>query len=167
MGLLITTEDFVAKFKISEDSFTELDPYIQRYESKYLKDLLGVELFDLFKADVVAHLPILAIYLNIFNEIRPTLINEWQPISEGMKDMLLGFVYFEYMRDIPFTASVSGAVQSVFENSNPVAGNNYGLYERYNNSIRTYWAIQHYIVSNPTDYDTYLSTSKGLSNPMI
>ncbi len=167
MGLLIETSDFVEKFKISEDSFTELESYIDRFEPKYLKELLGKELFDLFEADITNHLPGTPIYEIIFEEIYPTVAIPDLKKSLGMKDMLLGFIYFQYMRDLNYSATVSGAVKNVFENSEQVVNSGYGLYQRYNESVESYKAIQHYINTHSTDYPTFFGECKDYISPAI
>ena len=146
MGLLINKVDFIGTYKVAQNTYTDIDAYIAKYEESYLIDLLGVELFNLFKAYVTTPLTN-EDYLYIrepFKYDHNTCIVS----SEGMKSMLLGFVYFEYMRGQKIKKTISGAVVNQSENSREVSINNTDIYQKYNDSIRSYVAIQRYIRRN-------------------
>ena len=70
MGILIDTDDFQGKWCIAVDDYSEdhLNDYIDTFEKKLLVSLLGVELFDLFQADLVDQVPQTARFVSIFNE---------------------------------------------------------------------------------------------------
>lgn len=165
MGLIIKDTDFVGDFTIAKTAFTDINSYITKYEEKYLIDLLGVELFKLFKADITTpySAPNTLIYANLFNEIRED-DNSCIRVSEGMKVMLLGFIYFQYQRKNSFFATPSGTVQAQGEVSRNTAADENYLYERYNNSIRSYRTIQWYIRKNDTDYPEYNGQCKAVAS---
>ncbi len=68
MGILISASDFIGENKIATDVFTdaELDAFITIYEAKLLYELMGIELYDLFIADLVGGVPQTAKYVTIY-----------------------------------------------------------------------------------------------------
>jgi hypothetical protein len=164
MGLLINRIDFAAgRYEIAQNTYTNnlIDAYILKYEEPYLIDLLGVTLFDLFKADVTAGAPGSPIYLAIFNPIREDYSREIK-ISEGMKIMLLGFVYFHIMRDMKFKSTLNGVVENQTEVSKQVTLTQTNLHSRFNESVFSYEVIQWYIEQNKTDYPDYNGQCKDV-----
>ena len=161
MGLIIVKEDFVGKFDLVKSINDKIESYITTYEESYLRELLGINLFNLYKADVVNHLPITASYLTITN---PLFIeqNGYSIISNGIKDMLLGFIFFEYVRGNKIKQSMSGSVVNSVDNSNNDFTQEF-LFQRYNESIDIYKNIQTYIELNKTIYSTYNGLIKGYS----
>jgi hypothetical protein len=155
MGILIDADDFVGKWKIATDDYseTELDDYITTFEKKFLVALLGVELYDLFAADLVAQVPQTAIYISIFNEF---YIDDSSCVfhSEGMKKMLLGLIFFQYVRDQDIKNTVSGTVRNQSELANQIPSFN-SVVQRWNQSTDTFGVIQWYICDNSTSYPTY------------
>jgi hypothetical protein len=159
MGLLIVKSDFVGKFELAKSINDKIDSYIAKYEENYLRDLLGSELFTLFKNDVIDNEPQSEEYLTIFNPININ-INDVEVRSEGLKDMLLGFIYFDYERDNRYKTSNIGQTKN-----NPDSGSNefdlFHLNSRYNDSIKTYQNIQYYICANKSIYPTYKGLEKS------
>lgn len=164
MGILINSADFIGKYKLSSNTFqaTELDNFIEQYETNYLYDLLGKTLGDLFIASVVNYLPVGATYLAIYNVIE--LDNYHIRRNEGMKKMLLGFIYWEWARKYPIKNTISGQVVSTNENSINVF-DNWGMTNRYNSSVNDYQIIQYYINENSTDYTDYNGMYKSYALP--
>jgi len=91
-------------------------------------------------------------FLQIYNEFcidDPNLCDSvWK--SEGMIEMLKGFVYFHYIRDYQYlTTSVGTKV-----NNNEVTRetNSFEMLaevsQRFNSSQKTYWSIRQYIIDN-------------------
>lgn len=162
MGLLIEKTDFsTGKYKISQNNYTDIDSYISKYEERYLIDLMGVELFNLFKASVSSHVPAAGIYKTIFDPIRQD-DNSCIRISEGMKEMLLGFIYFEFMRDDKFKSTPGGTVAAQSEVSRETTFEENNIYIRYNISIASYRTIQWYIEDNIDSYPTYNGQPKKI-----
>ena len=153
---LITNSDFVGKFELSITQFNTdlIDSYIERYEKLYLSKLLGVELYSLFMSDLdVNNEPQTAIYETIYNALSVDVDNEVL-FSYGMKDLILGIVYYEYTKDNVIKQTPIGSVKPTAENSE-VTMNNQWLTNRYNESIESFKAIQHYILQNKDDYPTF------------
>lgn len=156
--LNITYDDFgKGKFELHHGMYeqTKIQAYIDKYERQYLVKLLGVDLFNLFVADLVAGVPQSAIYLKIYNPFEYDNVNCYVYISEGMIDMIKGFVYYQYLKDLTNTVAVSGNVRPMGENSENVSTLNSMIYTRYNDSVRTYKTIQKYICDFNSDYLQY------------
>jgi hypothetical protein len=155
MGILIDTDDFVGKWSIATDDYTDdhLNDYINTYEKRFLVFLLGSELFDLFQADLVAQVPQTARFISIFNEF---YIDDGSCVfvSEGMKKMLLGMVYFQYVRDQSLKNTVSGTVRNQAELATQQPAFN-SVVQRWNQSTDTFQNIQWYICDNSTTYPEY------------
>lgn len=164
MGILINTSDFVGKYAIAQNSFSKLGQFITDYETNYLYDLLGKTLGDAFISSVVNNLPVGAEYLAIYNVIELDLICRVER-NEGMKNMLLGFIYFEFMRKDPIKSTIAGQSVNSIENGVPVI-DNWGINSIYNSSVNDYQIIQYYINQNLTDYTDYKGQYKGLGSPI-
>jgi len=171
MSRFVQPEDFTGKYAISQDNFTEddLQEYLDKYEDEYLCDLLGADLFALFIADFSAGPPI------VFSEARFTKIFESFKIddddllvrSDGMKEMLLGLIYFEYVRDQVAQNTVSGPVKPAKSISEQADTSALEIMNRYNIGITTYQAIRWFILDEkPEDYpeenSQFLSHASGL-----
>jgi len=167
MSLLgITYSDFgKGKFELHHGMYeqTKIQAYIDKYERQYLVKLLGVELFNEFVADLVAGVPQSAIYTKIYESFEYDNVDCYIHISEGMIDMIKGFVYYQYLKDLTNTVAVSGNVRPMGENSENVSTLNSMIYTRYNDSVRTFKAIQYYICDNSSDYLKYNGMSIGLA----
>lgn len=171
MGLIITVSDFLSsagKLAIAQDNVaaTKITSYILRYEEQYLIDLLGVELFNLFKADIASppNPPASPIYAALYDPIRQddgTCIR----ISRGMKDMVMGFLWWEYMRDAKFRQALTGMFVDKSENSREAPFDEYNIYGRYNESIESYQTIQWYIKKDTANaYPTYNGQCKDIAH---
>ena len=155
--MYLLPKDFDGYYDISKDSFTsgDLEVYINDLEPKILRKLLGVELYNLFLADLdTNNVPQTAIYQAIYNAFDIDY-NKCIISSVGMIDMLKGFVYYEYMRDSQFSSVISGKVKSEHANSKKASFVEFGLQERYNIAVQNACTIQWFIKENETDYPTY------------
>ena len=161
MGLIVVKDDFTGKYDLVKSINDKIESYIETYEESYLRELLGIDLFNLYKANVVNHLPVNASYLTITN---PLYIeqNGYSIVSKGIKDMLLGFIFFEYVRDNKIKQSMSGSVVNGVDSSNNDFTQEF-LFQRYNESIDIYKNIQLYIELNKATYPTYTGFIKGYS----
>jgi hypothetical protein len=161
MGLIVVKDDFTGKYDLVKSINDKIESYIETYEESYLRELLGIDLFNLYKANVVNHLPVNSSYLTITN---PLFIeqNGYSIVSKGIKDMLLGFIFFEYVRDNKIKQSMSGSVVNGVDSSNNDFTQEF-LFQRYNESIDIYKNIQLYIELNKATYPTYNGFIKGYS----
>lgn len=169
MGLLITEDDFSGKWELAKSNSDLIGEYIEEYEEKFLIELLGKELFDLFKADLTGYVadisvgvPSNPIYTKIFLPFTEK-INLCVVTSDGMKKMLLGLIYFNYVRDNRIKQTMNGAVEQQTEVSIP--SDNTFLYLRYNTAVKTYNAIQVYVYENRTlVYPTFYGVTKKITS---
>ncbi len=163
MGLLIVADDFVGKWDLAKSNDDKIDEYIAEYEEMYLIELLGKELFDLFKADVSSTTlkPVTPIYLTLYNSFTEK-INELVFTSEGLKKMLLGLIFFQYVRDNRIKQTMNGAIEIQTEVS--TFSESTFLFQRQNQAVQTYNAIQQYILDNKLDYPTFYGVIKRKSS---
>jgi hypothetical protein len=169
VGLIVNSADFTGKHRVSTNMFSELDAYINRYETRYLIDLLGKPLFDLFVADLVMQVPQSAEYLAIYNQLDYDNLIGCECASRlnysyGLKDMLLGFIYFDYMRDTKYKPTSTGVVANQYEVSREVSASGDNLYSRYNESVSSYRTIRNYIINNSATYPTFKGVCKDYAS---
>jgi len=158
MGLIINKPDFVGKYKIGGTNFDAVDKYIDRYEVKFLKELLGVELFGLFKIayDADPTLVPTPIYKAIFDPISEDNDTGCEPKviqNNGMKQMLIGLIWFEFVRDLTIKMTNAGPKNDEAEVSNSADLN--FMYQYYNEAVHDWQTIQWFINKNEADYPTF------------
>lgn len=148
--------DFTGQYKVSKTNanLIELDVYIAKFEEFYLQRLLGAELFALFIADLTTptpQVPQTARFLNIFNKF----VNDDDDLlrrSEGMKQMLVQFIYFEFVRDSSVFKTSAGVVQNNIEVSTSTPYTGFNLVQAYNEAIQNFKEIQFFIFDNDSVY---------------
>ncbi len=146
MGILIDKSDFTGIYELNLSIKDKVDEYIEEFEKPILVKLLGSDLFDLFEADLNNQVPTDPIYLKLYEPSEDLC-------SQGMVKMLLGFIYYDYIRDSPRSQGMNGPVKRNTEVSEP-ANLDY-LARMYNKSVNTYWAIQRMCIEGPTDYPDF------------
>lgn len=162
MGILISSADFTGDNDIATDVYTdaELDAFIDLYEAKLLYQLLGIELYDLFIADLDNGVPQTAKYLTIYNAFVKE-INDKMVTSDGMKVMLVKWVFFHYVRTQPQTNTIQGNTEAQGAINKPSAMSYTTMVIDYNKMIDTFKAIQTYIESvKDADYPTFKGVCK-------
>ncbi len=162
MGKIVKTTDFVGKYSISQNSYNsdDLQAFIDKYEKVYLRDLLGLTLGDLLYADITAYNPpATARYLVLFNPIAQE-INNCDVISDGIKEMLIAFIYWEFVKTQASSVAVIGNVSPQAEVSTGVDFNSTEVYNIYNVGIASYRAIQIYINNNSSTYPEFKGKMK-------
>lgn len=159
MALIIKKEDFDAEFTIAQNCYSDLDKYINKFETLFLQELLGCNLFESFKSNLDKGKPTSDIYLKLFNSF---CLDDGsnQIISQGMTQLLVGLIYYEFVRYSSTDASQHGVTVNRVETSRQGGFNEHDLYTRYNGSIDSFKAIQHYICKNRTVYPSYNGQSK-------
>jgi len=156
--MIITTADFVGKYKVGGTNFDAIQPYIDRYEKKFLRELLGATLFNLFDAAYTIDHTLVAypIYKAIYDPIIQDNDSGCEPKviqNNGMKQMLLGLIWFEFVRDLVTKMTNAGPVNDEAEASNKA--NLQFMYQYYNESVHDWQTIQWYIEENDTDYPDF------------
>lgn len=165
MGLIVSNTDFVGNWQISGNTFTvtNLDTCIADNEKNFLYDLLGKTLADLFIADLLNHVPQTAIYQKLYEPLWEK-INGCRLRTDGMKNMMLGLIYFEFMRKDPINSTITGPQRNSNENSDSMDGN-IGIINRYNKAVEDYKTIQEYCCANKTIYPDFEGARKGIALP--
>lgn len=168
MAKILQTTDFTGKYAISQNNFNvaDLQAFIDKYESKYVYDLLGVELGNLLLADINTNFspPDTTKYATIFN-----ILSQDDPLvrSNGIKEMLLGFVYFEFVRTQTVQNTLTGNVLNQNEVSVNVDWSSTGVYANYNEAVITYSGIQVYVLDNFGTYPEFKGLMKSFAHPLI
>ena len=151
---IVQTTDFTGQYKIPKTCYTELSTYFAKYEKQYLVRLLGAELYDLFIADLTAgpgQVPQTQRFIDLFDPFQ-TDEDHCVICSEGIKKMLIQFIYFEYMRESRYGQTVSGAVQVKSSVADVLPFKGWNLERSYNEGVGNYHAIQWYICDNDDVY---------------
>jgi hypothetical protein len=162
--MILSVADFTGKYELHTGMYDQnkIQAYIDKYEPRYLRQLLGVDLAADFVADLNnQQIPRSPNFLEIYNPFaydsgynfylwNGIYEGTGQLLSDGIKEMLLGFIYFEYAKDLVNQMTPFGNVKPKSENSD-IANTLFSMmYTRYNESITSYRAIQHYVrMNNP------------------
>ena len=167
---IVSSTDFINKYELSTGMYStnKLDDYIARYQERYLVHLLGAELYLEFISDLDANVPRSPNFKQIFEPFNedvsawggsyfyPYRLNQILE-SDGIKEMLLGFTYWEYARDLLNQQTPYGGVKQRAENSVVVDTPHSLMWERYNLAIKSYRAIQEWINTNRTELGQLVS----------
>ncbi len=153
---IVSVEDFTGKFRVVLNGYKEEDfaEYIDRYEAIYLVKTLGKELYNLFIADLaeVAHDP-------IYTKINEPFIEQSECgkilDSKGVKDLILGFIYFHWQTDSAVQQTIIGGKRQKGELSNDPQNNKGSIWDRWNEAVQTARAIQEYCNENLDVYPTF------------
>lgn len=153
---IVLNSDFVGKYELSLTAYNTplIDSYINKYEKQYLIKLLGKELYDLFIDDLVSGVPQSAIYTKIYNELCVSTFCEGVISSKGIKEMLIGFIYYHYTLDNEEIQTPTGTKRLKSENSDNVTISSLN-YSRFNDNVESFQTIQYYIQENSSDYPTF------------
>ncbi|CAB4152499.1 hypothetical protein UFOVP611_14 [uncultured Caudovirales phage] len=152
--MFLTPSDFTGKFELHTGMYVQqkLVEYIERYEKRYLVDLFGEKLYNEFVNDIdpVTKAPKSPNFITVFNPFIEDVTLYETINSEGILDMLKGFIYFEYSKDNFNQQTVYGNVQQRAENSQIVNTLQTLIYNRYNEAVTTFRAIRDFIFIHPT-----------------
>lgn len=157
MNLITKVGDFTGKYELHKGAYvqTKLQAYIDKYEPRYLKELFGVTLYNDFYSDLVLvngnYVPQSPNFTFLFEPFAEDTTLYRMLISDGIKEMLLGYIYFEYAKDLYSQQTVYGAVNQLPELSNPTSTLSSLMYTRYNESVRTMNAIRNWIMLHYND----------------
>jgi len=153
---ILTIDDFKhgrCKIPVNPKQEFDLMETISFVENKYLVKLFGVELYDLFIEDLA--LPVIGEptdprFTKIYNAFNYQKSGHCEKLvcSEGIKKMLCGFVYYLYTRDIVSRITTVGIKKTDSQNSSNLTAIKHDITGRFNDSVRTFKAIQYYICNN-------------------
>lgn len=165
MAILQITDFEDSEFNIPVDSYGEgeLETCIDKHEQNILIDLLGIELYKLFKADLTGtpEEPQNTPYTTIFEEILVE-INGCNVHSEGINKMLIQFIYYYFMVDQQHSKRVIGGRNTKAENSDP--NSSYNLNDAFNQGVKNFNAIQFYINNNISDFPLFNGESMNFTS---
>lgn len=152
MSIIIQIADFKGtEYSLPEQKYISYQNYLDKYEKKFLVNLLGAELYDLFISDLVGGVPQSQRFIDIYNAFDID-DNNCVRSSEGMKVASLQYVYFYAVRDLAVKKTNTGVVFNDNEVSQGPFYDGYNIIEAYNESIKNAYSIQWFICDNPTDY---------------
>ena len=159
MSILSTSNFSNGKYAIPTNpkQDTGLQLCIDQTEGYYLPLLFGVELYNLFIADLdspVVGEPTDPRFVQIYNPF----IDQTNDLimSDGIVEMLKGFVYFMYLRERNTTVTNDGFVRTLGENSETVTAVKHDLTRAYNEAVDTFKVVQYYMETvNDTDYPEF------------
>jgi len=152
MSIVVKT-DFKGEYNISKTCYDQLDFYIEKYEHYYLVRLLGAELYTFLISDLTAtdpQVPQTTRFLNIFTAFSIDA-HSCLYYSDGIREMLVQFIYFHYVRENQVINSASGTVTNSVELgvNAKFMGN---IVQVYNQGVKNACAIQWYINENELEY---------------
>jgi hypothetical protein len=140
---------------INPNQTIDLQLTIDYVERTFLPKLFGVELYDLFIANLAA-LPLSTRFEFVYNTFNyKKSVNHKMVHSEGIKTMLKAFTYYLYVRGTTSTQTTVGIKQSQSDNSENVSAIHHGITLMYNDGVETFKAIQFYMISNKATYSEY------------
>ena len=152
MSNIIQIADFAGtEYSLPEQQYISYQDYLDKYDKKFLVNLLGSELYDLFISDLVSGVPQTQRFIDIYNAFAID-DNNCVRYSEGMKVAALQYVYFYAVRDLAVKKTNTGVVFNNNEVSEGPVYSGYNIVEAYNEAIKNAKEIQWYICDNQTDY---------------
>ena len=169
MAVLIGTNDFVGRYAVAANTaqLAVLQSFMDEVESKWLAELLGVDLKALFIADIgMGGVPSTPIYTKIYNELILTNPTQFESYSRGIKPMLLSAVYVAYNRRVNYVSTTQGTKMNESTNSIATGTNNAFYANMYNAAIADFKVIRDYIQQNITDYPDFDGVDKTYAMPL-
>ena len=166
--MFLTTDDFVGKYKLAKDCYSKdlLEKYIEKYEKFYLQDLLGCDLYDAFITDLntdTPPAPQTSRFIDLYEEKCTDDVCGVMYRSEGILEMLKGYVYYHYILDQKFKSTIIGTVVNEGSFSREIAAAKSTMEDRYNLATDTYIAIQLFIMDNEDLYPEFNGKKKKMS----
>jgi hypothetical protein len=149
--MIVQIDDFVGKYELHTGMYDQakLQEYINTYETRYLVELFGEKLYNEFISDLTpSNVPRSPNFQFVFNSFYQNINLHTIIQSDGIKTMLKGFIYFEYMKDTTNQVTPNGMVIPSNENSTTASTLYSMMYARYNEAIRSFKAIQTRIMIN-------------------
>lgn len=132
---MIQASDFTGKWRVSQKSNGNISEYITRYEDRLFVELMGEELATEFLDDPDAE-----------------IWDDFKLIGFGLTSLIVGFVYFEFVRDLPYQVTNQGVVYTLEENGGLVIPA-LMLRQRYNENVNDWKLFQEYLKENFENFD--------------
>jgi hypothetical protein len=163
MASITTPNDYTGQYVITNSTLRQakIQACIDSVESEILCQLFGVDFKDIV-LDGVDNLD--PIYEMLFNPFTVQDSCNRILISKGVKEMLQGFVYFKWYSFHQTTETINGIRNKESENSSQTSSVQSSTELRYNEAVRTYKAIQAYILDNLDIYPEFKGVKKRLTS---
>ncbi len=167
---VIKTSDFATApylIPVNPNQTLDLQNFIDKEQEDRLLELFGVELYDLFIADLVADAPTSARFIKVFDSFyEQTGCNNTLIKSDGIKEMLKGFVYYAYLRQRVTRVDTTGISMVLSENNEPVSAIYHDITRRYNEAIETFKVIRYYMINvDASTYPEFKGVDKQFNHP--
>lgn len=130
--MILTKNDFQGRYSLPESKYIDVNYYIDNYETVYLKKILGVDLYNEFIIDNT-------------NLLIEKIWYEFD-LCIGLKQVLIGFIFYEYNAALQSQNTVVGNVASKNENSESTGGYLI-LKQTYNEAVKNARLIQEFLGS--------------------
>jgi len=168
---ILQISDFASgryKIPVKTSNDAGLTAMIATVESTYLPALFGVELYDLFIADLgigSPQTPSDPRFVQVFRAFNDQT-DDFLTRSEGMIVMLQGLVYYLYVRDIVTRVTTDGIKATKGENSDNVTAVGKDINSQYNEAILNYKVIQNYMLNvDPDTYPEFAGIDEHFNHP--
>ena len=170
MAILETSNFDNGRFELPTNSYQEdsLENCIDRVESEYLPRLFGVELYNLFIADLTPSTPQTPQSARFIKLFEPFIdqTDDCYTRSEGMIEMLKGLVYYLYVRDNVTQFTTVGTKKTTSENATNITAHGQDITSRYNEGIQIYKVIQNYMLNvDPNTYPEFKGINERFNHP--
>ena len=163
MASITTPAGYTGQYVITNSTVREpkIQACIDSVETEILCQLFGVDFKDIVLQGVIDEDPIYEVLFNPFN-FQDSCNRIWT--SKGVVEMLKGFVYFKWYSTHQVTETINGMRNKDAENSTQTSSVQANTEQRYNEAVKTYRAIQAYIVEHLEDYPEFKGITKRLTN---
>lgn len=163
MPSITSPSDYNGQYSINRNKHNtnDIQACIDSVEELVLLELFGVDFKDIVLQGVVDEI---VIYENLYNpfNFQDSSDRIWQ--SKGIKEMLLGFVYWEWFATHSVAVVLDGQRENESENSKSASSLKANNEKRYNDAVKTYRAIQAYVNENLDIYPEFKGKGKLLMN---
>lgn len=181
MGLLQQSDFDDGYYCLPGDKFSKLPAFLTEFnDDSILMPMFGLAEYVKYVADLdVLFVPQTAPYTTIFNKLQVEIDHYLccaLPYPEhktnrhckelintiGIRDMLKGFVYYEFLVTFPFQKTPTGNKMMLSANSTATTDtqNNSDAEARFNRSVTTYRQLQNYMCANEVDFPDFAGFTK-------
>lgn len=156
---LINETYFIGELDIPNTNRTDvverLQFFIDKYEEKFLTDLLGYELYKNFKAGVTAY-PILSKWSSLRDGGEYTYngrLTKWNGLIQSNipSSMIANYVYYHWMRNEVTQSTGLGEVSTKSENAVRVSPSG-KMTRAWNEMVEQVWKLVAFLDTNVSDY---------------
>ena len=150
--MITKVSDYIGYFKLAKNKHNtdDIQAYIDRFEEIVLRELFQCD-YDEFIADLVDGVPQSDKWLDLFNKFYDC-DNCRDYFSQGIKDMLLCYVFYYYSSESYVQNTITGNVKVKGSVSESLATQNSRDFRVYNQHVKTFNAIMHRACNNEYEY---------------